>query len=78
MKTKFANFRIPEETYNRVHNLSQQTGRSISYYLREALNKYLDDLENIYLAEKRLEDVKAGRSRTYSFEEANRDLGLDS
>ena len=39
--------------------------------------KYLDDLEDIYLAEKRLEDLRAGRSRTYTLDEVKKELGLE-
>ena len=39
---------------------------------------FLDDLEDIYLAESRLEGIRAGRSRTYTLEEVEQDLGLDS
>ena len=37
--------------------------------------EHLDDLEDIYLAERRLEDLRAGRTRTFTLEEVERDLG---
>lgn len=42
----------------------------------EAILEHLDDLEDLYLTEQRLVDVRAGRSRTYTLEEVERDLGL--
>ena len=39
--------------------------------------KYLDDLEDIYLAEKQIEELKAGRSRTYTLDEVKKELGLE-
>jgi RHH-type rel operon transcriptional repressor/antitoxin RelB len=36
----------------------------------------LDDLEDLYLAEQRLIDIRAGHSRTHTLEEVERDLGL--
>lgn len=39
---------------------------------------YLDDLEDMYLAERRLEDLRAGRSRTNSLDEVEQELGLEN
>lgn len=68
--------RLPEEAERRLDALSRNTGRSKAFYIREAILEHLDDLEDIYLAEKRLEDLRAGRSRTYTLEEVERELGL--
>ena len=38
------------------------TGKSKSDFAREAILEHLDDLEDIYLAEQRLADFRAGRS----------------
>ena len=56
--------------------LAKATGRTKTFYVREAILDHLDDLEDLYLAEKRLIDNRAGRSRTYTLEEVERDLGL--
>ena len=68
--------RLPEEAERRLDALARNTGRSKAFYIREAILEHLDDLEDIYLAEKRLEDLRAGRSRTYTLEEVERELGL--
>ena len=39
--------------------------------------QHLDALEDIYLAEKRLESVRAGRSRTIPLEQVMRRYGLE-
>ncbi len=69
--------RLPEEAERRLDALARKTGRSKTFYIREAILEHLDDLEDIYLAEKRLEDLRAGRSRTYTLEEVERELGLE-
>ena len=69
--------RLPEEIEHRLVNLAKKTGRTKSFYAREAILQYLDDLEDIYLAEKRLEELSAGRSRTYTLEEVEEELGLE-
>ncbi len=68
--------RLPEEIETRLARLAEQTGRTKTYYAREAILRYLEDLEDIYLAEKRLEDLRAGRSSTSTLEEVRERLGL--
>ncbi|NDV25507.1 DUF6290 family protein [Desulfovibrio sp. JC010] len=69
--------RLPEEIEQRLTALAEQTGRTKTFYIREAVLEYLEDLEDIYLAEKRLADIKAGKSRTYTLEEVEKRLGLE-
>ncbi len=70
--------RLPEEIETRLTNLAKRTGRPKSYYAREAILEYLDDLEDIYLAQKRLEDIRAGRLKTIPLEEVMRRHGMES
>lgn len=68
--------RLPEDVEARLKNLAAQTGRSKTFYAIEAICEHIDDLEDLYLAEQRLIELRAGRSRTYTLEEVERDLGL--
>ena len=68
--------RLPGEIENRLEALAQATGRTKTFYAREAILNHLDDLEDLYLAEKRLIDNRAGRSRTFTLDEVERELGL--
>ncbi|MEV2275089.1 TraY domain-containing protein [Nocardiopsis sp. NPDC049922] len=56
--------RLPAEIEERLEALARKTGRSKSFYAREAIVAHLDELEEIHLAESRLEDLRAGRSGT--------------
>jgi len=56
--------RLPEDVENRLERLSAKTGRSKSFYVKEAICEHLSDLEDIYLAEKRLENIRAGKTKT--------------
>ena len=60
--------RLPEKVEKRLADLAKRTGRTKTYYAREAILQHLDKLEDIYLAERRLEAVRAGRSRTVPIE----------
>ena len=67
--------RLPATVEKRLDRLARRTGRTKSYYIREALLNHLNDLEDIYIAEKRLEDLRAGRSHTIPLEEVMREHG---
>jgi RHH-type rel operon transcriptional repressor/antitoxin RelB len=55
--------RLPEGIEERLNVLAKETGRTKTFYVREAILEYLDDLEDAYLAEKRTTDIQAGRSK---------------
>ena len=69
--------RLPPDIEARLDALAVATGRSKSFYARAAIVEHLADLEYIYLAETRLEDIRAGRSTTVSLESVKRNLGLE-
>ena len=48
--------RLPEALEQRLDYLAQKTGRTKSYYAREAIVDHIDNLEDIYLALHRLEN----------------------
>jgi len=68
--------RLPEDAEKRLDALAESTGRTKAFYIREAILEYLEDMEDIFIAEKRLEELRAGRSRTYTLEEVEQHLGL--
>jgi len=69
--------RLPPEVEKRLDALAKATGRSKSYYAREAILEHIDDLEDVYLAEHRLEDVRAGRSDTVPLSDLVKRHGVD-
>ncbi|MCA3212299.1 MAG: DUF6290 family protein [Burkholderiaceae bacterium] len=68
--------RLDPAIEQRLDHLATATGRTKAFYLRELVARGLDDLEDLYLAERELEAVRAGRSRTYTLDEVERDLDL--
>jgi len=69
--------RLPENVEKRLDRLAKRTGRTKTYYAREAVLRHLEDLEDIYLAEAALEEIRAGRSRTVPLESAMKKHGLE-
>ena len=69
--------RLPPDVEKRLAALAKRTGRSKSYYAREAILEHIADLEDVYLAAKRLEDVRAGRSETISLADLVKQHGLE-
>ena len=69
--------RLPSEIERRLEALARRTGRTKTFYAREAILEHLDDLEDVYLAESRLESLRSGRSETVSFDEVATKYGLD-
>ena len=61
--------RLPEDLESRLENLAAKTGRSKTFYVREALLNHLEDLEDLYLAERELKAIRAGRSKTRPLEQ---------
>jgi len=68
--------RLPADIEKRLERLAKRSGRTKTYYAREAILAHLDDLEDLQIAEERLRALKEGRSRTYTQEEIERELGL--
>jgi RHH-type rel operon transcriptional repressor/antitoxin RelB len=77
VKTMLA-IRLPADIESRLDALAKATGRTKTFYAREAILEYMNDLEDIYLAEKRVEDIRSGRSKTVPLGEVMKRYGLDS
>jgi len=68
--------RLPAEIEKRLDALAKETGRTKSFYAREAILEHLDDLEDIYIAEKELADIHAGRVKMVSLEDLMKRYGM--
>jgi len=62
-------FRIKDDFGSRLEELSKKTQRTKSFYLNEALERYLEDLEDYYIAVNTLEEIKSGKQSTTALEE---------
>ncbi|MES2297776.1 MAG: DUF6290 family protein [Pseudomonadota bacterium] len=68
--------RLPEEIEARLDKLAKRTGRSKTFYAREAILEHLDDLEDLYLAEQVVRRIHSGEERTSTLDEVEARLGL--
>jgi len=64
--------RLEPEIEERLERLDKNTGRTKTFYAREAILEHLEDLEDVYLAKQSLK--KGGR--IYTSDEIKRELGL--
>ena len=69
--------RLPSDLEARLKSLAAKTGRTKSYYITEAIREHLDDLEDLYLAEQRLADIRSGKTQTVRIEEVMKRYGVE-
>lgn len=69
--------RLSAEVEARLEALARATGRTKTFYAREAILEHLDDLEDLYLAEQRLIDIRAGKTQTVPLEEVLKRYGME-
>lgn len=64
--------RLAPEIEKRLEILAKRTGRTKTFYAREAILEHLEDLEDTYLIDQRLKTP----GKTYSAQEVKDELGL--
>ena len=67
--------RLDKDIEKRLELLAERTGRTKTFYAREAIEAHLDDLEDFYLAEDRMKDFRAEDAITLT--DLKAELGLD-
>ena len=66
--------RLEPELEKRLERLAKKTGRTKSYYAKEAIRQYVEDREDYLLAV----EVSQRNEKTFSLEDVRRKLGLDA
>jgi len=69
--------RLAPETEQRLDYLASHTGRTKAYYLREIIEKGIEEMEDYYLAAEVLERVRKGQESVHSAANVRAELGLD-
>jgi RHH-type transcriptional regulator, rel operon repressor / antitoxin RelB len=75
--SKQAAVRLSDETFERLQTLAARTGRTATYYIREAVEEKIQDLEDLYLAEEVVRRRMAEGGDDISLEELSKRLGLE-
>lgn len=70
--------RLAPETERRLDFLAKRTGRTKAFYLREIIERGLDDAEDYYLAAEVLQRIRKGEEQVHAADDVRRDLGLDN
>ena len=65
--------RLPEDIENRLTQLAKKTGRTKTYYAREAILEHLDEMEEKYLALSRLENP----GKRWSLDEMEQEIDME-
>ena len=65
--------RLPAEIDARL----EATGRTKTFYVRETILEHLDDLEDVYLAEQQLTDIRSGKIQSIPLEDVMKQYGLE-
>ena len=67
--------RLAPETEKRLDYLAAQTGRTKAFYLREIIERGIEDMEDYYLTADVLERIRKGKDQVHSAAEVRRDHG---
>jgi len=69
--------RLSPSIEKRLEKLAKRTGRTKTYYVREAILQHLEEIEDVYLAERSLERIRRGKAHTIPLRDAIRRHGVD-
>ena len=69
--------RLPKKTEDRLSALSARTHRPKSYFIKAALDRYLEDEEDYSILVSAYEEHLRTGGKTYSLESVKEELGLD-
>jgi RHH-type rel operon transcriptional repressor/antitoxin RelB len=69
--------RLPHSVEKRLEKLARRTGRTKSFYAREAILQHLEDLEDLYLAERALERIRSGEDDAIPLGEVMKRHGME-
>ena len=70
--------RLPKDIEERLDGLAKRTGRTKTFYVRQAIMTHLEDLEDAFQADEIMKRVRTGEESVFSAEEMRKSLGLES
>ncbi len=76
MSKKAINIRIDESLLEELDNYAAELERSRTYLIEKAVSSYFDTLDEM-ISDKRIDDIKSGKSEVVSMEEVFAKAGID-
>jgi predicted DNA-binding protein len=73
---KAINIRLDEVMLAELDACAKELDRTRTYLIEKAISAYFDTLDEI-ISDKRLDDIKSGKSKVYTLQEVASKLGLD-
>ena len=73
---KAINIRLNEKMLSELDIYAKELDRSRTYIIEKAVGAYFDVLDEI-ISDKRIDEVKSGRTKVYTLEEVAKQLGLE-
>ena len=73
---KAINIRMDETLLSNLDNYAKELERSRTYLIEKAVSAYFDKLDEL-VSDKRIDDIKTGKTEVYSLEEVAQKLGLN-
>jgi RHH-type rel operon transcriptional repressor/antitoxin RelB len=69
--------RLPQDIEERLERLAKRTGRTKTFYAREAILEHIEDLEDLYLAERAWKRIDDGEDKPVQLEDVMKRYGLE-
>ncbi len=69
--------RLPKDIEERLEGLAKRTGRTKTFYVRQAILTHLEDIEDAFQADEIMERVNSGEEPVLSAGEMRKSLGLE-
>ncbi len=76
MSKKAINIRMDEALLSDLDSYAAELDRSRTYLIEKAVSSYFDTLDEI-ISDKRIDDIKSGKSEVVSMEEVFAKAGID-
>ena len=73
---KAINIRMDETLLSELDAYAQELERSRTYLIEKAVSTYFDTLDEM-ISDKRIDEIKNGKTKVYSLEEVAKKLGLN-
>ncbi|VAW46912.1 hypothetical protein MNBD_GAMMA04-2282 [hydrothermal vent metagenome] len=73
---KAINIRMDETLLTDLDSYARELERSRTYIIEKAVSSYFDTLDEI-ISDKRIDELKTGKTEAYSLEEVAQKLGLN-